>query len=124
MDLIPSNDPNCVLNVTVGSPFSNSDHCTVSFDTVLLKDFSADHSVIIHDVSKADWNGLITHLSSVDFTFLKADYMYIGIASKCELFYDAICQSVDMFVPTKVVNTLYRYKRGPCYPRHVKRLIS
>ena len=108
LDLILSNDPNCFFNVTVGSPFSSSDHCIVSFDIVLLKDFSADHSVIVHGFSKADWDGLITHLSSVDFTFLEADY--IDIASKCELFYDAIYHSVDIFVPTKVVNTLSGYK--------------
>ena len=68
LDLVFTNDFNAIVDVKSIEPFSNSDHNIVNFNLV-----RPGHNNIytpthyFYNYSRADWNSIISSLSSVDF---------------------------------------------------------
>ena len=60
LDIVLTNNPDCILNIESFGNLSNSDHCIISID-VLSKYDNNDECDIMLNWNKADINGLKNH---------------------------------------------------------------
>ena len=70
LDLVLSNDPNCIGDLHVCIPFSTSDHSTVKFDVLSSSQPTFNTNLSFYDYNHADWDSIISYLDNIDFTSL------------------------------------------------------
>ena len=125
LDLVFSNDANCILNVDICDPFSTSDHNTVLFDIVYRDVILTSHSSsqsFLPNFYKADWASIKQYLTNVDFYSL---FNVCDIALICDLFYNILYSCINLYVPLKPVFSSRKSKSlGLRYPYRVNRLIN
>ena len=122
LDLVFSNDHNCILNVRISEPFSTSDHNSVLFDILYNVDApagSTERSVYYYDFNCADWTNMKSFLFSFDFYSLFADNF--DVSQTCEFFYQVLYYCIYRFVPLKCFN-LGSNNGSPRYPNNIKKL--
>ena len=118
LDVILSNDT-FVCDVTVSSPFSTSDHCSVYFSLVcpVFSCFLPDHE--IRNFSQADWDSIYNFLEDCDWLSI---FDTCDTAEQCSsAFYSKLNDAIVTFVPVNVFKSSSTFKR-PCYPVHVRKL--
>ena len=71
LDLQLVSDPLAVYNVSVGSPFSTSDHCVITWNTTWFPLMQSNLSFMSHDFKRADFKIMILQfLGSIDWVNL------------------------------------------------------
>ena len=102
---------------------SNSDHSTIFLDVVAHSfiDMVTD-SVFYYDFLHADWDKIVSYISSIDFKTLF--YNASDIETMSNSFYEALYCSIANFVPVKTVSVSHKYNRphGFTYPRSIRLL--
>ena len=122
LDLVLCNDANFIYDVCVLSPFSTSDHCTVSFKIInssvdsLNKMCSRD----TFDFNRADWPSIFEYLNNCDLD--EHVLNCIDVASKIECFYSIVNECFTKFIPVVSNKSTSKYTVYPCHiRRHLKR---
>ena len=120
LDLILSNDCNCVFNVNVVEPFSSSDHNSVEFH-VLSSHVSnslpqSQSRLFYHNFNRADWDGMHNFLANVNFNNVFGND---SIELICDDFYRILHYCIDKYVPLKSLNTSVKHS-GPRYPASIR----
>lgn len=103
LDLVLSNDNNCIGDVQVCNPFSTSDHNTIKFD-VLTSSLPANDTNFrptYYDFNYADWDSITAFLDNIDFDSLfssnqSAEYIF-------EKFYSILYECINRYVPLRVL---------------------
>jgi hypothetical protein len=112
LDLVFSNDNNCIGDVQVCNPFSTSDHNTIKFD-VLTSSLPANDTNVrptYYDFNHADWDSITAFLDNIDFDSLfssnqSAEYIF-------EKFYSILYECINRYVPLRVLrknNSCFKY---------------
>ena len=125
LDLIFSNDFNCINNVDVTDPLGTSDHNRVLFQISYTPPNNVNNdnvcsSKYYFDFKHADWDGVRLFLSNVDFYSLF--YSSEDINSICDNFYQVLYNTIEHFVPVRLLSN--RSKSGPRYPLSIRKLHS
>ena len=118
LDLVLCNDVNFIYDACVLAPFSNSDHCTVSFKIINTVVASANNLCRrdTFDFYRADWPCIFEYLNNCD---LDENVLNcIDVASKIECFYSIVNDCFTKFVP--VVSNKSNSK-SIVYPNHIRR---
>ena len=118
LDVILSNDT-FVCDVTVSSPFSTSDHCSIYFSLVcpVFSCFPPDHE--IRNFSEADWESIYNFLGDCDWLSI---FDSCDTAEQCSsAFYSKLNDAIVSFVPVNVFRSSRTFKR-PCYPVQIRKL--
>lgn len=98
LDLIFCNDFNFVHNVKVNDPFSNSDHCVVTFN-IINACRKYNQSASYYDFDNADWDSISLYLSNIHFNSV---FLNCEDTAKCvDMFYKILFYCIDMYVPFK-----------------------
>jgi len=116
----------CVCNVSVTSPFGNSDHCKVAFTTyfehVIVSQLDSVCSEV-YDWNTADFNSMSEYLASVDWCALLTTNLTPD--SLWNAFSECLQYAVDMYVCTKQrppqQKTSSKPHQRPRYPSDVRR---
>jgi len=122
LDLLLCNDVFALHNVSVNTPFSTSDHCTIDFNILChVKLFK--HNFEYRNFNVADWNNINTFLNNINW-----DDAFAECSSPEECYNEfntIISHCIDCFVPLCVVKTSLTNKSrfGVPYPLHVKKLL-
>ena len=123
LDLILTNDPNCVINVTVCPPFCTSDHNSVECEIVIAKTISqgteAQSTYTMYDYSKADWQGIRHSLINANLNDLFNLDMPSDAIFNC--FYSYVHDCIHMYVPTKTI-AINTKKQTRKYPAKIRKL--
>ena len=125
IDVVLCNDPFTVHDVFVGSPFSTSDHCVVTFELSILSasSYSTMQSIQYRNFKLADWEAINDHLSCVDWS--EAFTICTDAEQYAMVFYDTVYDSIDRFVPlTRCYPKGKRCPKGINYPIRVRKLRS
>ena len=121
LDLLFTNDPNCICNVSPRDTFSSSDHDSLCFNLIYRNDRpSSNVSRSFYNFNRADWDGIRTHLSNFNFSVL-----FESCSSPAEVFdcfYSILYECLQLFVPCKTVKRNARPRVR--YPRSIRRLQS
>ena len=125
LDIVVSNDVNCIANVTAAPPFSTSDHTSVQFNVVyrkLLPDRLGDitHTPQLkYNFQKADWSNIRCYLAEYDFNeIFNSDFT---TAVKFQHFYTVLNHCIHLFVPLQPrQRTTTKSKRK--YPLVIRKL--
>jgi hypothetical protein len=100
IDLVLSNDINCILQVSVLPPFSTSDHNTVVFEILNPSD-SDDCTFATYDFAKADWPQIKAYLGQVDFVHVLCGNDSVDV--KFRNFYSLLYSCIERYVPLRMV---------------------
>lgn len=119
LDLVLSNDNNCVFNVRSVEPFGTSDHSQICFD-VLYSSQQCTSTSVIRNFKHADWAKIRSFLDKVDFYSLFNSNLPAKLIMS--IFYDIIRSSLDQFVPNKRL-AVSRRSNYIHYPYRIRRLI-
>jgi hypothetical protein len=119
LDLIFTNDINCVLNVGSIEPFSTSDHNQVCFD-VPCNVTQRNYSYRTRNFIYADWSGINAFLSSTD--WFELFHSNLSAKSIIDNFYNIIDTCIEQHVPCKYVSCSRRYDHSK-YPLGIRRLL-
>jgi hypothetical protein len=119
LDIVLSNDCNCLLDVKTVEPFSTSDHNQVQFQMPVTKSIR-EFPYVSRNFKHADWDGIKTFLSDFDFYNLFQDKSSVYHPIRC--FYDIVNACLDLFVPLKRVNPSSKSQRIK-YPYAIERLL-
>jgi hypothetical protein len=119
LDLIFTNDINCVLNVGSIEPFSTSDHNQVCFD-VPCNVTQRNYSYLTRNFIYADWSGINAFLSSTD--WFELFHSNLSAKSIIDNFYNIIDTCIEQHVPCKYVSCSRRYDHSK-YPLGIRRLL-
>ena len=119
LDVVFSNDQNCLFDVKTVEPFSTSDHNQVHFQ-VLKTEINSDHTYVIRNFKHADWIGIKEFLNRFDFNNLFQDTTSPDLAFGS--FYDIINSCLDYFVPLKRIDKRSK-KHSFKYPHAIERLL-
>ena len=121
LDLLFTNDPCCITDVNVDTPFSSSDHNSLYFNFIYRSDcFSSDIMHSFYNFNKADWDRIRCHLSTFDFNILFETCSSPDEVFDC--FYNVLYECLNLFVPLKTVKRNSRPRRK--YPRKIRKLQS
>jgi hypothetical protein len=132
LDIVLCNDPLLIVDVTVGMPFSTSDHCIVEF--IINNSFSdlcpakninslAKPPISFFVWDKANWNDFKTFLNKTDW-----DHLLSGCedTEQCWYNFHSVLQyGINAFVPK--IDQKSDKKRMNCklkYPRKMKKLLN
>ena len=119
LDLVLTNEPLCICNMDVTSPFGNSDHCQVEFATYF------EHTIVsqsdnacrkVYDWDTADFNGMSEYLSSVDWYSLLTTNLTPD--SLWQTFCEHLQFAVDLHVRTKQCRPQKADSKLPHRPRY------
>ena len=122
LDLVFSNDHNCIFNPRTADPFSTSDHNQVHFEIPLAMPTSQRERIgVIHDFKNANWAEIKNFLNTVDFYHLFNNNEPPDSVIKS--FYDIIYTCVELFVPCKHITTFSNMQHIK-YPYSVQRLMK
>lgn len=105
LDLVITNEPLIISDLIVAEPFCNSDHNTVAFKVFSdnlseagdATSTSAPNTYL--DWDKADYNGIASYLSSINWY----DLLAVNLTSDAlwSAFHSVISDAINIFVPTK-----------------------
>jgi hypothetical protein len=116
LDLILSNDPNCIGDLHVCNPFSTSDHSTVKFDMLSSSSPSLNYNINYYEYNHANWDSIMSFLDNIDFTSLFS--CDLPIESIFEKFYSILYDCINLYVPLRVVR---KQASGIKYPPSTRR---
>ena len=127
LDVLLSNEPISISDVSVLAPFSNSDHSQVGFRvfvepvTAKLTSSGTVTDSICRCWESADFDGMTKHLSEIDWDSLfTVNFMADSI---CNAFCNTLNDAIDMFVPIKNMRTTGKPKVKH-YPNSIKRALK
>ena len=129
IDLVLTNDVNCILNTQVSAPFSTSDHNCVITNIILpnRSNNSYNHCCSVtdmfYDFNNADWNSIRSYLASVDFNVLfNSD---LSVPDIFTAFYNIVYRCLNMYVPKRPSNSKNTTKIGKRkYPAKIRKLLN
>ena len=133
LDLVFSNEPLLVSDLTVEPPFSTSDHDTVRFSVSVpstVQTADINHQCTTNETqatrkylwNKADYDSIAAHLMSIDWDLfltahLDADSIWHG-------FCDILQSTFVQFVPTSVTRVADKFRQtGMKFPASIRNLI-
>jgi len=117
LDIVLTNEPLIISTVRVENPFSNSDHCQVMFDILVVDNQSAKPDATDQRCwRKADFDGMSEYLQEVDWlsmltTNLTADSLW-------NTFSQEINKAIEIFVPSTKASCL---RKNKLYPPSIRR---
>jgi len=122
LDLVLTNEPVTICDVSVQQLFSTSDHCQVCFKVFVEqssneeKDSNGDS--YFRCWNAADYDSMSVYLSTINWDRL---FSYnLTVDSMWSAFSDVLYTAIDLFVPTKAIKKV-RNPRARHYPATVKR---
>jgi len=124
LDVVFTNEPNTVYDVTVDPHFASSDHCCIKF-TIFLEDGSSgtphndDTTRKQYLWDHADYEGLANYLSSYNWS--KLFTVNLTANSMWSAFYNVLLNAIDAFVPSRISTTKKTVKR---YPKKARKVLA
>ena len=125
LDIVLSNEPMIVSDVSVEAPVSNSDHCQVNFCVTVATSagmYATEQVVKQYLWDKADYDGLSFCLSAIDWPSL------IPVNLTTNQLWSAFCAQIDaaieQYVPYVYVSTQRKQHNKKSYPRKIKSAIA
>ena len=119
LDLLLVGDPFAVYNVSVGSPFSTSDHCVITRNTWFPL-MQSNLSFTTHDFKRADFNMISQFLGSIDWVNLFISVPPNDVNGLWLIFKSVIMQAIALHVPKHT----HSRKHTPHYPLYIQRAIK
>ena len=119
LDLLLVSDPLAVYNVSVGSPFSTSDHCVIMWNTWFPL-MQSNLSFTSHDFKRADFNMISQFLGSIDWVNLFISVSPNDVNGLWLIFKSIIMQAIALHVPKRT----HSRKHTPHYPLYIQRAIK
>lgn len=118
LDLVFSNDYNCISDLQVCNPFSNSDHNSIKFDMLFNSSSATNRSTDFnyYDFNRADWDSIMSHLDNADFSCLFTSDQPVEFIF--EKFYSILHECISLHVPLKVIR---KKSNGIKYPPSISR---
>ena len=114
-------DPLAVYNVSVGSPFSTSDHCVITWNTTWFPLMQSNLSFMSHDFKRADFKIMISQfLGSIDWVNLFISVPPNDVNGLWLIFKSVIMQAIVLHVPKRT----HSRKHTPHYPLYIQRAIK
>jgi hypothetical protein len=95
LDIVLTNNPDCILNIESFGNLSNSDHCIISID-VLSKYDNNDECDLMLNWNKADINGLKNHFINSN---IEANITNLNVSDSWTLFKNVIHDGIEKYVP-------------------------
>ena len=125
LDVLLSNEPISISDVSVLAPFSNSDHSQVGFrvfvEPVAVKSTSTVSESISRCWKSADFDGMSRYLSMIDWDSL------FTVNFTADSIWNAFCNTlndaIDMFVPVKNMRKTGK-RKVKHYPNSIKRALT
>ena len=112
LDLLLVGDPLAVYNVSVGSPFSTSDHCVIMWNTWFPL-MQSNLNFMSHDFKRADFNMISQFLGSIDWVNLFISVPPNDVNGVWLIFKSVIMQAIALHVPKRT----HSRKHTPHYPK-------
>jgi len=130
LDLVFTNEPNTVFDITIDSPFGNSDHhrvnFTLAFEQVVSKaptttEYGSETTTGIkrYQWSNADFDGMSDYLSNYDWTNLFSTNLTVN--SMWSAFSDVLHCAIDLYVPAS--NSITPKRRMVC-PKNCRKALA
>ena len=119
IDLLLVSDPLAVYNVSVGSPFSTSDHCVITWNTWCPL-MQSNLSFTSHDFKRADFNMISQFLGSINWVNLFISVPPNDVNGLWLIFKSVIMQAIALHVPKRT----HSHKHTPHYPLYIQRAIK
>ena len=119
LDLQLVSDPLAVYNVSVGSPFSTSDHCVIMWNTWFPL-MQSNLNFTSHDFKRADFNMISQFLGSIDWVNLFISVPPNDVNGLWLIFKSVIMQAIALHVPKRT----HSRKHTPHYPLYIQRAIK
>ena len=135
IDLVLTNDVFTVLNMSVTTPFSTSDHCMVDFELLLDQTGSNEARTVTkcyYDYDNADIQSVVNSLWNHPFNseiWSNNSDINIGFNDSVNdvwfKFLSPIHSAIDEFVPLKTCRRRdIKSNASKTYPRHIRRALS
>jgi len=103
LELVFSNDYNCISDLHFCNPFNTTDHRAIKFD-ILFNPLSANNRPTdfnYYDFNRAGWDSIISHLGNADFNCLfTSDQPVEFIFEKS---YSILYECISLHVPLRVI---------------------
>jgi hypothetical protein len=99
LDLVLTNDPQLVSNLSVNTPFSSSDHNSVSFDLNINLDTDKTNSIKYYDYHAADYIGMSAWLETIDWSQLFTPDSSVDVL--WNTFSNILEYAIELFVPKR-----------------------
>ena len=123
LDLVLTNDPNLITNLSVDQPFSTSDHCLVKYDIIfntIIHSSSTPSPGGSYDFKRANWSLIFQYLHNID--FMREFSFCDTVPDVFNRFYCILFDCICRYVPF-VKSTRKRY-RNKSYPKHIMKCLS
>jgi len=123
LDVVCTNEPVLVSQISVCAPFANCDHDSVDFHLTYNNDIVNDSEIVSkrHLWSEGDYDAMRDYLHELDWSQLFT--VNFTADEICSAFCDQLDSAIDMFVPAVQVRER-RHVNVRKYPRNIRRLMS
>lgn len=120
LDVVLLNDPLLLHCLSVTTPFSTSDHCSVIFSLCSSSSDKSDRcdNYKTYNWQKADWQGFNDFLSNTDWWRIAS--FNLTVDSLWGAFRDKLIEGMDLFVPVNNNDNVNMKK----YPKFIRQLLS
>ena len=127
LDVVLTDDPQCLLSVNPCPPLGQSDHDGVTFEVLLSTDDSFSLSVSVHEYflwRTADFNGMNEFLASVNWYNIVC--CNPDPAALWSAFTNVLATAVNVFVPTKLPapRRNKQFLNGKHYPVEIRKAVN
>ena len=120
LDLLFVNDPLVVSDVVVQSPFSTSDHNSLSWHTLFSKVYPIDSGPIF-DFKKANYDMLTNYFNGIGWLQLFTQVAPSDVDGLWEVFKKTIFDAINLYVPRRrIINR----PSAKSYPSYIQRAIK
>ena len=110
LDLLPTSEPFAIADVTVASPFSTSDHSSITW-SAWFPLAQPRPEATGHDFRRIDYNGMCAYFAGIDWVQL---FTCVALDDVWLLLKRIICNALDIFAPHRHV-----FVRTNCCPPHI-----